>query len=87
MHRSDLFLLLLRLLSGLLGVAVLLFLRLGNLEILHLPVGGGGFGHFVVVVGTRSTKKSVVKDESQCGVGHKNNRNCERIGLVLLYAV
>ena len=42
---SNLFLLLLGLLRRLLGIAVLLLLRLGDLEILHLAVSGGGFGH------------------------------------------
>lgn len=43
---SDLLLLLLRLLSGGLGSAVLLaLLGLRDLEILHLAVGGGSFGH------------------------------------------
>lgn len=42
---SDLLLLLLRLLRSLLRVSVLLLLRLGDLEILHLAIGGAGFGH------------------------------------------
>jgi hypothetical protein len=43
---SDLLLLLLGLLGSFLGVAILLaLLDLGDLEVLHLAIGGSGFGH------------------------------------------